>query len=512
MNSNYTLTEGNDALNRVLLMMRYDMGKTLNENILTEQVYTKTNDGNYELKDGPYKGVDASKIFPNLKQNEYPKKLDRFYSPIGGIPDDVFDFNRFRPSISPEPYIYTDFGYPKSHAYYPRWKKEWKQKNPNKIFGQHQQQTMDRNGRVRTITADEYGNEIIETKKLTFDEFMEEYRESLFSIPGMAIEAFLTATEFGAVPVVAAWGFLLWYDIKKGIDTGNWVWENLVIDILMVASAGLLGFGLKAIATSGKLAGKGLSEIIQILIKTKGGEKIVYWLKILSTKSGEIIKSIKPGLEWFSKSIVAQGAKWLSKSTLNVIKKMLQGVGYVISKVGVLIDKMSVTIEKQLNKIGVTGKLGKGLGAAGGITTLNLGILFTAEAIKKIRDKWIQMGIDANNENQISQHIIVTNPSIYGKDIIFKNPTDKKDLYIYKKSSKGIYSVYVNESKKWIEIEPDDEYVEQVEALLLSNLILNKLNLKFDDFEILDKNKKIYKINNKKYQAFGNDYKLKQTK
>ena len=103
MNTTYTLTEGNDALNRVLLMMRYDLGKTLDENVILEQVYTKTNDGNYELKNGPWKGVDANKIFPNLKQNEYPKKIDSDYSPIGGIPDDVLDFNRFRPSISPKP-------------------------------------------------------------------------------------------------------------------------------------------------------------------------------------------------------------------------------------------------------------------------------------------------------------------------------------------------------------------------------------------------------------------------
>jgi hypothetical protein len=37
MNSTYTLNEGNNALNRVLLMMRYDLGKTLSENIVIEQ-------------------------------------------------------------------------------------------------------------------------------------------------------------------------------------------------------------------------------------------------------------------------------------------------------------------------------------------------------------------------------------------------------------------------------------------------------------------------------------------
>ena len=42
MNTTYTLTEGNDALNRVLLMMRYDLGKTLDENVILEQPEEKS--------------------------------------------------------------------------------------------------------------------------------------------------------------------------------------------------------------------------------------------------------------------------------------------------------------------------------------------------------------------------------------------------------------------------------------------------------------------------------------
>ena len=41
MNSTNTLTEGNDALNRALLMMRYDLGKTLDENLISEQADSK---------------------------------------------------------------------------------------------------------------------------------------------------------------------------------------------------------------------------------------------------------------------------------------------------------------------------------------------------------------------------------------------------------------------------------------------------------------------------------------
>jgi hypothetical protein len=49
MNTTYTLTEGNDALNRVLLMMRYEMGKTLDEQkIPTDKDLKKYQQGEYE--------------------------------------------------------------------------------------------------------------------------------------------------------------------------------------------------------------------------------------------------------------------------------------------------------------------------------------------------------------------------------------------------------------------------------------------------------------------------------
>jgi hypothetical protein len=201
MNSTYTITEGNDALNRALLMMRYDLGKTLDENVISEQVYTKTTDGNYELKIGPFSGVDAAKIFPYLKQNEYPKKLDSYYSPIGGIPDDVLDgINKFRPSISPKPYQYTDFGYAKSNAYYPKWKKEWKQKNPGRKLG-HEQQTLDKYGRASTVWVDEYGKESAVVVDLpTLSEWLLEVREFFFTPFGASLQVGLSiaGAEIGA--------------------------------------------------------------------------------------------------------------------------------------------------------------------------------------------------------------------------------------------------------------------------------------------------------------------------
>lgn len=68
MNSTYTLTEGNDALNRVLLMMRYELGKTLDEQkIPTDDDIKKYQRGEYENATRKYvdktattfKGVDG---------------------------------------------------------------------------------------------------------------------------------------------------------------------------------------------------------------------------------------------------------------------------------------------------------------------------------------------------------------------------------------------------------------------------------------------------------------------
>jgi len=61
MTTNYTLTEGNDALNKVLLMMRYDLGKTLSENVIQEQdtAFTRQLDKDYSTVKGAEKRLNA---------------------------------------------------------------------------------------------------------------------------------------------------------------------------------------------------------------------------------------------------------------------------------------------------------------------------------------------------------------------------------------------------------------------------------------------------------------------
>ena len=73
------INEGLKSIERIKLLMGYSLSKTLSENvddILTEQyVYVKNLDGTYTLKNGPYKGIIAPKIYPNIKNGNYPKSL-----------------------------------------------------------------------------------------------------------------------------------------------------------------------------------------------------------------------------------------------------------------------------------------------------------------------------------------------------------------------------------------------------------------------------------------------------
>jgi len=71
MNTTYTLTEGNDALNRALLMMRYDLSKTLNENVVLEQPESRGAFGYNPWSKDPNNLKDSMK-----RQSEYVKFIE----------------------------------------------------------------------------------------------------------------------------------------------------------------------------------------------------------------------------------------------------------------------------------------------------------------------------------------------------------------------------------------------------------------------------------------------------
>jgi len=76
MKQNYTLIEGNDALNKTLLMMRYDVSKTLNENLVNEQ--TQNNKNSFFLQNQPTNKKPSNKkgIIPGAEPLPYTKLGD----------------------------------------------------------------------------------------------------------------------------------------------------------------------------------------------------------------------------------------------------------------------------------------------------------------------------------------------------------------------------------------------------------------------------------------------------
>jgi hypothetical protein len=74
MNTTYTLTEGNNAANRALLMMRYDLGKTLNENVVLEQPESRSAFGHNPWSKDP----NQSAIAAMERQSQYIKDVTEF--------------------------------------------------------------------------------------------------------------------------------------------------------------------------------------------------------------------------------------------------------------------------------------------------------------------------------------------------------------------------------------------------------------------------------------------------
>jgi hypothetical protein len=81
MELKYNISEGNDAMSRVILMMKYDLTKTLSENIISEQYNTVTRGYNITLEQtnplGVSKVISAPLILTDYMIRHY---MSRFYN------------------------------------------------------------------------------------------------------------------------------------------------------------------------------------------------------------------------------------------------------------------------------------------------------------------------------------------------------------------------------------------------------------------------------------------------
>jgi hypothetical protein len=173
------------------------------------------------------------------------------------------------------------------------------------------------------------------------DEFMEKYREGLFSPVGMAIEVLLTSFEYTAPIVVDAYGAMLAYDIFKSLN-GQTNWFNIIIDVICVVTSGLAAGTFSPLMKYSKSGFSSIAKVFEWLKTTKIWTKIVPFLENVLKGIGVVAGYIGKGLNWIAKQTgISFLAKW-SSNIVGFFNKIITGIldavgsatGKVASKLG----------------------------------------------------------------------------------------------------------------------------------------------------------------------------------
>jgi hypothetical protein len=352
MNATYTLTEGNDALNRVLLMMRYDLNKTLVENVVLEQMPDPE-----DMKEKPEYGGKIQKI----SQKTFP------------------------------------------------------------------------------------------AKEMSFDEFMEKFRETLTSTGMIALEAFLTSTGVGSVAVITAYSSLLIYDLYKGIVKGEWGWLNIVFDIISVITSGTLVPMLKNVKSVGITSIEGL---LSFLKRNKVWGQISPYLFKISNWIPKLINWVKSALTWLIEKTGYTKLKKIGPKIISTLEKIGESISNFLAK-----DAPKATIKQGVKNAAVAGSLDYSLkkGIEYGISK------YTTEKDKKIIDD-LESGTDETDKKSILRD----NPNLFktiksysvvkNSDGSFKNFKINGVDYVWKPNSEGFVLIPLNDFKKISSSSPITDY------------------------------------------------------
>ena len=237
---------------------------------------------------------------------------------------------------------------------------------------------------------DEYlaKNPIKPLKGMSFDEFMEAFREKLYSPGGIALETFLTSLTITAPLVVGSYAVMLVYDIYKAITTGEFGWFNLIFDIIGVLTSGTISGLFSQIAKSAKGI-KGVEATLAFLKNSKLWVKISPYLKKLSTWMGQFSTWIKDAIIWIKQKTgnTAIG-KQLSKIN-SVIKTVLDTIQNTVTK---LVSKVAnPTFAANVGKAARVGAQAKGVVVAA--TPVVQGTnKYVVQPIKKAWNDWRDVG------------------------------------------------------------------------------------------------------------------------
>jgi len=188
---------------------------------------------------------------------------------------------------------------------------------------------------------------------MSFHNFMEGFRNKLYSPGGAAVEAFLTSFAITAPAVIVSYTAMLAYDIYESVQDGVTNWFNIICDALCVISSGVLS--------------KVISPLLKYKNSFRGLEEFLTWLK-----NSTLWKTISPWLQKISTGItsisgkVGESITWLSNKT--GITFLIKIAGKITSFLNTIATSVSGFIKKitpkavQPNIVNPIVKTGKAVG------------------------------------------------------------------------------------------------------------------------------------------------------
>jgi LysM repeat protein len=253
-------------------------------------------------------------------------------------------------------------------------------------------------------------------KKMTFEDWVETFRNFLNGVAGIAIQIVLALTGVGNLVNLIAWGLLTVYDIGyQGFAKGNWNWYNVLTDCV-----GLLGSGAAAAIFKGVKTTLTTIKSIQAFIpgiasasKTTPAitKTVVPWLQKIVTGGGTIITKIGQAFTWITTKIplIGKVMKPLQKFTKSVENFFLE-IGKGMKKyfsTGALTQNMKVAKGSHFDLV----SLGKKVAAVGdkNITKQIVGkvtkLYYTiakGDTLQKILQKFAGAGLTMEILNQLN--------------------------------------------------------------------------------------------------------------
>ncbi len=420
--SQYTINEGNIALNRSLLMMNYDNRKTLTENVNTDFGVVITDwlspDENYAIFLDELYDIKNKKLIGNVWENfdNFKFFLKHSFEVSKTIPQDIREsvletisklvISESKQNITHLKPIFKQYlneGWGTDAI-------EWvKKTGENTVTGIKDFVSKTYSGGKQLVSAISDGDwsQVMDLIGKGTLYVARKLREALYTPVGMILDAILIATGIGKTAQFVVWGIVVALDIYE-IVSGDYEDKNESF-LMRLLFTGIDIIGLVFAGAAAK-AGKGV--IAGILRKfgtsTKGLSK--------AAKSSPAFKSLLESMQAGAKgasSMMGKVGNYLQKSSPTIYKwfsGIIGGLGKVADKIASAVESVLGGTLKAVSKPGQVvkkalggGRLGAGAQAGLNTTALVGGIgVYGQHQQSKVEDELIAKTTGTNNKADYS--------------------------------------------------------------------------------------------------------------